>query len=252
MVDEVASKMLAPPDEYLIYPENDRNHPRALFIHNDERRGYKDIVAKYFDPETKYYYNDDSKKKLYVKQVLLPIQAACLYGLKTAYHVTCIGIFVEFGKTIFDADRQCKPLKDRLISELVCMVKAPAYGIAIVIISLSSIIISPFKNTYVYTVRKIIAKLEDEYNEGSENGFMYAANCFQAFSLEEFNDNKEQRTYQEGAAKSAQHYAKFRRTYCEPCNDFGRRLSYRKAYRSAILTSADITYAETLQTAAPK
>ncbi len=244
MANEVALNSLVPPAEYLIYPEDDLKHPRALFIYKNEERGYKEIVAKYFDPETKLYYNDDSKKKLYTKQVGLIVQAACVYGLRTAYHLSCLGILVELGKTLIGGQK--KTLSERIVRELVKMVKSPLYGIAIVVISLSSVIFSPFKGTYVYTARKLIAKIEYNFNIDGESE-LYAARCFQPYQLKDKNN----RTFLEGAAKSAMKTAKYRHKHCDPCNNFGRTLDKDIPYRSAILTQTNIDYALNLPTASP-
>lgn len=227
-----------------------------------ENKSGEQLTHEYFaliNKETGDIYLDCSKKKIYVKLLTHAIVRPILIFGKTLYHTFFfISIPHIIAKTVINGKAQklsggaiaTQCLKNSFKS-LADIVRTPAYGVAMLVVSATALIIGPLAPRSLYTLREAIGALVQSLNWNDREEYMNDVFlCFQPLRNIErmktstpYDDDRtvypngdpyedESVAIMVGLSNYARQNVEFRRNNRSPFNDCFRKLNPNEAYVS--------------------
>lgn len=119
-------------------------------------------------------YNDDEKKIIYVKTGLLVFARPLLnIFAKTLYHAG-----YEISRTAAGKQNKKTCLKN-CITHLADIIRTPLWSLAMTVVHLSALILTPIRPSLIYDFRKIAGKIDKDLLRGDNKSFWLYAPCFQ-------------------------------------------------------------------------
>jgi tRNA A-37 threonylcarbamoyl transferase component Bud32 len=113
-------------------------------------------------------YNDDSRSIIYLKLALINLARPFHILIKVISHLTA-GWIIAIAKGVKKGE-SAKKITERVIRNFADIVRTLVYGIALLIIGIAAVLISPCKPTLLYDFRALIGRLAHELYWGSRKG----------------------------------------------------------------------------------
>lgn len=225
---------------FVIHTEgNNSKWGRVICQWHEKKTDHKHLFIPLINLETGEMYLDCSKKKIYAKFIAHTLIRPLHIFLKTIYHAAfVISIPLAIIETIFQGKKDHPEYQEIFYSclrnscrSLADIVRTPLYGIAMMVVSIAALLITPFYPYTIYSMREwigqLIQSLEwheiDHYDRDPFPCFAPIDSLSEAHFFNKKYDNTYYKTgasaYEIGLNNLARAYVEFRRTHYHPCND---------------------------------
>lgn len=149
----------------------------------DQKKGNNRVISNIYaacmNLENGDLYLDDDRKLIWFKSVLLTIgRPLHTIFAKTLYHALGIGIGIEVFHTV-RGKQDKKQCLNNCVRELKDIIRTPLYGLAMTVVNIATVILSPFHPTVTYDLRRTAGKLEKDLLWGDTDSNWILAPCFQ-------------------------------------------------------------------------
>jgi hypothetical protein len=179
--------------DHFFFPEGSTRWGRVICItkeKTDSDAMLKHIVAPAIDTHTMLCYKECRKIKIFLKCLGLVVLSPMNTLIKTIYHLSTLGIFVELGLTIAGFEKS-NTLSERCVREIEDVFCTPYYGVQLFWIAFSGVFKAIIDPVSLYDTRKDYAKVDLELNWGDKKSVWINSPCFQPFVLRCWKENSD-------------------------------------------------------------
>lgn len=245
-------------EDHILYDEGeDCRWCRFSTQWNEKKEDKNDIIthlcAFTLDLQTGDLYLDCRKRKIWAKFFVLSVTRPLFGFIKTAYHLCLpISIPIEIFKAIIvgrhqnqSSDEIAQAAWINIKYNIADIIRTPLYTTALIVVTISAVIIGPFAPRKLYDLRALAGHLEIVLNRGQDSLWNLAP-CFQPLNnlmeIHKENYQKADTEYDDeatlqGCNNLVRSYIKFRREHRNIFNDCGMLLPENKVYISAAFPS---------------
>jgi hypothetical protein len=179
------SERLGKLKRHLLTDQSERFGRLLIRWHEVKPEGRKLIhdYAACIDTDEWQLYIDCGPRKIFAK-CLVQLCLRPLHALiKTIYHISMVPIFLEIKKNFCKEQGRNEGLKNSVRS-IADIVRTPLYNTAIILTTLTVLVIGMLSPQFAYTGRSWIGKIEQMGNWGEKHTLGTLAPCFQPFDLD--------------------------------------------------------------------